>query len=81
MLLIKNPKNILEIQQIITGLLTQNYDHKYISLYHSSKVKILSQNEIPWSLDGEYGGKHKDVAIKNNPESITLIVNKEIAKQ
>ena len=80
LLLIKSPKNIIELNGIITGLLTQNYDHNYISLFHSSKVKIYSEVEIPWTLDGENGGRHTNVDIVNNPRSVTLMVSEEVAE-
>ncbi len=77
-LLIKNPKNIFELQQIVSGLLMQNYGSKYITLSHASRVKFTSPIEIPWSLDGEYGGKHQDISINNLQGAVRLMVSRDL---
>ena len=41
----------------------QQYDGKQIILLRTSKVKITSDEQVPWTLDGEFGGAHKTVMI------------------
>lgn len=49
---------------LIAGkVIRQEYDGKQIVFLRTSKAKITSPQEVPWTLDGEYGGAHKAVMI------------------
>lgn len=41
----------------------KQYDGKRIIMLRTSKVKFTAEHEIPWTLDGEYGGEHKTVMV------------------
>lgn len=71
---IKKPNNILEANEIITSLLTEKMNSKYIYFYKSNEIKITSDKNIPWTLDGEYGGSHNDVKIKNINKGLNFII-------
>jgi YegS/Rv2252/BmrU family lipid kinase len=72
---IKKPKNPMEIQEIIATLLIEEVDSKYIYSCKTSQVKITSEEYIPWTLDGEYGGDHNEVLIVNNKQALTIKVD------
>ena len=76
--LIRNPKNLLQLQRIVSGLLMQKYDDKDVFLLHSSKIRVTSLNEIPWTLDGEDGGLHMEVDIENNNKAICFMINNSL---
>ena len=40
---------------------------------HASKLKITSQTPLPWTLDGEYGGKHTESLLENHSKAITVM--------
>ena len=68
--LIKAPKNMADLQSIITSILTQNFDNQYISYFKTRNVHFEFESPTPWTLDGEYGG---DVT-----ETHISVVNKAI---
>lgn len=74
MVFVKKPKNIFEFMDMLFALVTKNHNKKYFYSFQSDKVNIKSETSIPWTLDGEYGGRVKDVAIKNNKQNITYLV-------
>ena len=41
----------------------KQYDGQQIIFLKTSKVKITCDEEVPWTLDGEYGGAHKTVMV------------------
>ncbi len=42
----------------------QDYDGKQLIFLHTKKLKVTClEGEVDWTLDGEYGGKHKDVMV------------------
>lgn len=64
-ILIKGPKNILELQGIINCLLTYKYDPRYILFLRTSRARFEFKNPAEWSLDGEryIGKKTADISI------------------
>ena len=72
--LIKTPKNILALQEIIAALLIEQIDSKYMYSFKTGKIRFESLEEIPWTLDGEYGGQHDDVRIWDDRKALKIIV-------
>lgn len=70
--LIQMPKNAWETQQIIHDLLHQNLKSPYFHIFKGSKLRILSDQEIPWTLDGEFGGSLKEVMIENHQHAVQI---------
>lgn len=71
--LIRTPKNPIELQEIIGALLLQEMDNKLIYSFKAEKVEFEAEQEIPWTLDGEYGGDHKTVEIINHKQAISIM--------
>lgn len=70
--LITNPKNPLELQEIITALLTAEDNTDLIYSFKSAHVVIESEEAVPWTLDGEFGGDQTRVEIDNLHEAMNL---------
>lgn len=75
--LIKNPKNPMELQNIIASLLIAEFDSKYMYAFKTSEITFEAESEIPWTVDGEFGGKRKCVTIINHKQAISIKVNHE----
>ncbi len=65
--LIKAPKNAADLQGIITAILTQNFDNRYISYFKTRNVHFEFESPTPWTLDGEFGGEvtKADISVVN----------------
>lgn len=75
--LIKKPKNPIELQEIVTSLLVETFDTKYMYTFKTSEIIFESKEEIPWTLDGEFGGLHDNVRISNRKEALKIMVQAE----
>ena len=73
-MLIKRPKNALELQSIITALLIESFDTEYMYTFKAKKIKFEAEEEIPWTLDGEFGGQHETVRICNQKQALEIMV-------
>ena len=74
-MLIHSPTNPMELNEIITALLSGNVESTpLIEYYHTSSVHITATEPIPWTLDGEYGGNHQDVMIRNLKQRVRIIL-------
>ena len=71
---IKRPKNPLEIQEILAALVIEEIDSKYMYSFRTRKLVIESEEMVPWTLDGEFGGEHDHVVIENNRKAVEIIV-------
>lgn len=52
---IRKPKNPLELQAVLNSFVTLTPNEQILG-YHSKKFVITSDEEIPYTLDGENGG-------------------------
>lgn len=73
--LIKMPKNPIELNSILAALAIQNIDTEYMYSFKSGKLIIESQEEIAWTLDGEFGGKHKLVTLTDDMQAMDIMIN------
>ena len=72
-LLIKAPTKPFELQSIINSLLISEVNEKYMYCFKASRLEITSEEEIPWVMDGEFGGNQKHVVIENCRKAIPII--------
>lgn len=75
--LIKMPKNILELNEIIAALLVEQTNTKHMYSFKTHSIKFESLEEIPWTLDGEFGGEHDVVEIENLKQQLQIMVRPE----
>lgn len=75
--LIKRPKNPIELQEIIAALLIEQVNTKYMYTFKTGYITFESLEEIPWTLDGEFGGEHDCVEIENQQQQLRIMVPEE----
>lgn len=78
--LIKTPKNPIELQEIMAALLIEQVDTKHMYTFKTKEISFESLEEIPWTLDGEYGGSHDQVVIKNLNQEFQIMVPEKHVK-
>ena len=73
-LLVKFPKNILDLNNIITCINTGNYNSSFVDFFKAKELVIESSEPFAWSLDGErYEGQETEL-IKNCTKAINIIL-------
>lgn len=75
--LIHKPKNIIELNTIIASLTNLKDETDLIDSFRADSVKFYSEEEIPWTLDGEFGGDHKEVEIKDHCKAVDIMINEK----
>ncbi|MDO4944286.1 MAG: YegS/Rv2252/BmrU family lipid kinase [Ruminococcus sp.] len=68
--LVKTPKNILELNSLLTEAALNKLTNKNFVTFKTSSLKITSKDSIAWTLDGEAGGNHTEVEIKNIKQAV-----------
>ena len=79
MILIKKPKNLIEFNEIVNALLANHLEQcSNIKYERVNRVTITTEQELPWNLDGEFGGNLKSAEIvihKQKIDYVTTILN------
>lgn len=74
---VRRPRNPMELQEILSAFLNKEIDTKYMYSFRSSRLEVESDEPIPWTLDGEFGGDHKRVSISNNQRAVEIRIPPE----
>ena len=73
--LVRIPKTATGWQNIITALVTQDIEKTDdIINFKASKIKFESDEPIPWTIDGEFGGDLTLAEISNLPRAFSVMV-------
>ena len=71
--LIKNPRNPVELSNIMLSLINRNIDSDTMYCFRTAQLELESEEPVAWTLDGENGGQHTKVEIKNVCRGIEII--------
>lgn len=74
LLLVPNPTNVQDLQSLVTALLNQEYDSQGLIFRHVSSIHLETEEELPWSLDGEYAPSLPVVDIENRRQALTMLL-------
>lgn len=71
-LIIQEPENPLQYTEIVSALL-QGGECRFVHRIKSAEVEFRFEEPVEWVLDGEYGGSHDSVFIRNHQKSIYFL--------
>ena len=72
-LLVRAPRNLLEIHECIQAVQSQKYSCSMITFCSGQKIRIWADPDMPWTLDGERECGHSQVDVYNQHLAIRLI--------
>lgn len=72
-LLVHEPQTLIDFQNLILGILTQDYSSPFLDFFQTSSLKISAPPELDWSLDGERGDGSDIIEVSNLTAALTLI--------
>lgn len=72
-MLVKKPDNAQALKGILTSVAKKDYDERYVKFFQSSEIEFEFEEDIPWTIDGEFGGAGKLVKIQNLQNAINIL--------
>ena len=72
--LVRNPKYKIGMIAIVFNILFKQYNNKNFLYLQGSNIKINSSINLKWTLDGESGGRQKEVIIQNNKKALEYVI-------
>lgn len=73
-LLLKKIQKPLDINAILADLFQKKTDSEHYYVIKSDKIEFVSQDNIAWTLDGEFGGEHSTAVVENINGAIKITV-------
>lgn len=70
--LIARPRNPIELQEIITALLMAEDNTDKVHSFKTKSITFEAEGDVPWTLDGEFGGNHRSVEVENLHRALNL---------
>ena len=72
-LLIKTPKNVLDVSSILHSISTRKFaQDKNMVYFRTDKLKVETEQEVVWTIDGESSPAIKEVDIEVVPDKIRI---------
>lgn len=72
-LLVHEPRTLIDFQNLLIGVLTQDYSSPFLDFFQTDHLKISAPPELDWSLDGERGEGSSTIEVSNLTAKLTLI--------
>lgn len=73
--LIRMPQNPIQLNEILRNLIMPKpVETPYIYTFKTDHIEMSCEDYVPWTLDGEFGGSHREVEIANSCRRITFMV-------
>ncbi len=74
LMLIRPPKDPIQLAHIVDNILRQRYDPDYVCFTHCSRALFTFPSPVAWTRDGEAGGSYDRVEIKNQTGAIQFVI-------
>lgn len=71
--LVKEPRSVEEMGNILTSVISGNFDSNNLIIVHTTKAKFRFDRPVAWTRDGEDGGLHTQIELVNYKHPVELI--------
>lgn len=75
--LVRKPSGAIELNRLLSALIDRDMENELIYWFKTAKLQVESDQEVAWTLDGEFGGSHKEVLIEDYKEAMEIMVPKK----
>ena len=72
-ILVKKVRGVLDAFRLIKKIRDEDYDGVQVINFKAKEVKMHFDEDLPWTLDGEFGGKHTEVEIDLLHDRVNLV--------
>ena len=76
LLLVKYPRNMSELAEVIKALTSQKYDSPSLIFRPAKKLSVAADPGMDWTLDGEFAKGSAGVEIENLHSAVNIVVNR-----
>lgn len=77
LLLIRKPKNAIELSNCVVSLLSQKYDTPMLTLSSTARVTVEGAPDMDWTLDGEHAPGAASCTVENLHNAVRVILRSD----
>jgi diacylglycerol kinase family enzyme len=75
LLLVKYPKNMAELAEVVLALTAQDYSSPMLTFLPARHAVITADPGMDWTLDGEFAKGSPEIRIENLHSAVNIMVN------
>ena len=73
LVLVKDPGSVEKFAELASAVLSRRFDSDKLIILHTKKARFIFDRPVAWTRDGEDGGLHEDVVLRNFKCPVQLI--------
>ena len=73
LVLVKDPGSVMGFSELLDSVLSQRYDSDKLLILHTRRARFRFDKPVPWTRDGEAGGAHQEIELRNYAAPIRMI--------
>ena len=73
LVLVKDPGSVAGLGEIVESVLSQRFDSDKLVILHTTKARFTFEKPVTWTRDGEAGGEHQVLELRNYAAPIEFI--------
>lgn len=71
--LVRRIKTILDMNAVTSALLRQDFSSEHFLCFKTAHLRMTFCEEVPWTLDGEFGGNVQEAVIENRCRAFRIM--------
>lgn len=79
-ILIKASSGLKNLSNLLSAIVLQDFTSEHLFYAKTRSAKLTFDKPAAWTLDGEYGGLHQTVEIRNHQRALTFMVPKNAGR-
>ena len=73
LVLVQDPGRVDAYGEMAASVLMQRFDSEYLKIVHTRQATFHFEKPVAWTRDGEAGGKHREISLRNYHAPVQLI--------
>ncbi len=73
-MLVRKVKNLTDFSAMLSAVLRQDFSSEYFYYFKTDKVSFEFFEDVPWTLDGEYGGTVRQATVENMHHAVNIMI-------
>ena len=73
LVLVKDPERIDVFGELAAAVLARTFDSESLLILHTRQAKFTFDKPVAWTRDGEAGGVHQEIVLRNCPAAVRFI--------
>ena len=77
--LVRNIKSLADFNVVASSILRQEFDNQYFYMLRTDHITFHFDTDVPWTLDGEYGGCPRCAEIRNHRRALRIMIPADVS--